>query len=54
MKLFNLGEDPLEQKPLSENHDMYKKLFAALQDHIIAAGAIPWQKHPVNIDELNH
>jgi hypothetical protein len=29
---------------------MYGKLFAALQSHITKSGAIPWQKHPVNLD----
>jgi hypothetical protein len=30
---------------------MYSKLFNALRDHICRAGALPWQKYPVNFDE---
>jgi hypothetical protein len=30
---------------------MYNRLFTALRDHICKAGAVPWQKHPVNLDE---
>ena len=54
MKLYDLRVDPMEQIALIDNHDMYHSLFKALQDHIIKAGAIPWQKYPVKIDELNH
>lgn len=54
MQLYNLKDDPMEEMPLSERHEMYKILFTALQDHIIKAGAIPWQKNPVKIDKLNH
>ena len=50
MQLFNLEEDPAEQKPLANNHRMYKKLTGELRDHIIRAGAVPWQKYPVDID----
>ncbi len=50
MQLFNLEEDPAEQKPLANNHPMYKKLTRELRDHIIRAGAVPWQKYPVDID----
>jgi hypothetical protein len=28
---------------------MYKKLFAALRNHISQAGAVPWQKYPVDL-----
>jgi arylsulfatase A-like enzyme len=47
MELYNLKDDPQEQKPLARNHKMYRTLFTALRDHIIEAGAIPWQKYPV-------
>jgi arylsulfatase A-like enzyme len=33
-----------------KKHRMYQKLFAALSNHIIEAGAIPWQKYPVKFD----
>jgi len=49
MELYNLKEDPREQKPLERNHKMYRKLFNALRNHIIEAGAVPWQKYPVVI-----
>lgn len=49
MQLYNLQNDPLEQKPLSVDHEMYKKLFSALRDHIIKAGAVPWEKFPVHL-----
>jgi hypothetical protein len=51
MQLYNLKDDPQEQKPLDRKHKMHPKLFAALRDHIIEAGAVPWQKHPVQIDQ---
>lgn len=46
-QLYNLKDDPLEAHPLEQEHEMYKKLFKALQNHIIQAGAVPWQKYPV-------
>jgi arylsulfatase A-like enzyme len=49
LELYNLGEDPKEQKPLDEKHPMYDKLFTALQSHITESGAIPWQKYPVDL-----
>ncbi len=49
-ELFNLAEDPKEEKPLETKHPMYKKLFAALQNHILQAGAVPWQKYPVDME----
>jgi arylsulfatase A-like enzyme len=51
MQLYNLKDDPQEQKPLDKKHKMYQKLFNALRDHVIEAGAVPWQKYPVRIDE---
>jgi len=55
MELYNLKDDPKEETPLGRSHPMYNKLFNALKDHIIASGAIPWQKYPVNLDEpLTH
>jgi arylsulfatase A-like enzyme len=47
MELYNLKDDPQEQKPLDRNHKMYRRLFTALRNHIIEAGAVPWQKYPV-------
>jgi len=55
LELYNLQEDPREEKPLGNNHPMYKKLFLALRDHISQAGAVPWQKYPVDLDKpLTH
>ena len=51
LELYNLAEDPKEENPLSTNHPMYKKLFAALRNHISQAGAVPWQKYPVDLDK---
>ena len=54
-RLFNLIDDPAEQNPLDNKHPMYNKLFAALRNHIIEAGAVPWQKYPVDLEEpLTH
>jgi len=47
MQLYNLKDDPQEQKPLDRKHKIYQRLFTALRDHIIEAGAVPWQKYPV-------
>jgi arylsulfatase A-like enzyme len=47
MELYNLKDDPQEQKPLGRKDKMYQKLFTALRNHIIEAGAVPWQKYPV-------
>jgi len=47
MQLYNLKDDPREQNPLDRKHKMYQRLFTALRDHIIEAGAVPWQKYPV-------
>ena len=47
MQLYNLKDDPQEQKPLGRKNKMYQKLFTALRNHIIEAGAVPWQKYPV-------
>ena len=49
MELYNLKDDPQEKKPLGRKHKMYRTLFTALRNHIIEAGAVPWQKYPVEI-----
>jgi arylsulfatase A-like enzyme len=51
MELYNLKDDPKEQKPLGRKHPMYGKLFTALQSHITQAGAVPWQKYPVDLNQ---
>jgi arylsulfatase A-like enzyme len=50
LMLYNLEDDPQEQNPLDRKHPMYNKLFDALRNHIIEAGAVPWQKYPVKIN----
>lgn len=50
LELYNLRDDPKEQKPLDRKHPMYGRLFAALQGHVSKSGAVPWQKYPVNLD----
>ena len=49
LELYNLKDDPHEQNPLDEKHRMYQRLFTALRNHIIEAGAVPWEKYPVDI-----
>jgi arylsulfatase A-like enzyme len=49
LELYDLEEDPQEKRPLGEKHPMYQKLFAGLRDHIIEAGAVPWEKKPVDL-----
>ncbi|MHC4424664.1 MAG: sulfatase family protein [Planctomycetota bacterium] len=50
MQLYNLKADPQEQNPLDKKHRMYQKLFAALRNHIIEAGAVPWEEYPVKLN----
>ncbi len=47
LKLYNLQDDPQEENPLNDKQEEYRMLFTALQNHIIKAGALPWQKYPV-------
>jgi len=55
MELYDLKDDLKEQKPLGRKHPMYNKLFTALQHHITQAGAVPWQKYPVDLKQpLTH
>ncbi len=51
LQLYNLKDDPQEQHPLDKKHRMYRKLFTALRNHIIEAGAVPWQKYPVELND---
>ncbi len=44
MRLYNLADDPGELSPLEEDHEMYRKLFQALQLHVQRSGAVPWQR----------
>jgi len=54
-QLFRLKDDPIEQTLLPQNRKMYNQLLIALRSHITEAGAIPWQKHPVNLNNpLTH
>jgi len=50
LQLYNLKNDPQEQHPLDKKHKMHRNLFAALRNHIIEAGAVPWQKYPVELN----
>lgn len=50
LQLYNLKDDPKEQNPLDRKHPMYNKLFTALRNHIIEAGAVPWEKYPVKLN----
>jgi arylsulfatase A-like enzyme len=51
MELYDLKNDPKEQKPLGRKHPMYTKLFTALQAHLSQAGAVPWQRYPVDLKQ---
>jgi arylsulfatase A-like enzyme len=53
LRLYDLKADPKEQNPLSQEHPAYKKLVVALKKHIIKAGAVPWQKYPVELPPDN-
>ena len=47
VQLFDLANDPVEQKPLNTSgdfRDVYNQLFQSQMEHIRAAGAVPWQK----------
>ncbi len=44
LKLYNLAQDPKEDRPLDDKHPMYRKLFNAIQAHINKTGVIPWQR----------
>ncbi len=46
-QLFDLKNDPKEERPLGNKHPAYRKLFDALRNHINEAGLVPWQ-HPAN------
>jgi arylsulfatase A-like enzyme len=52
LELYNLKDDPQEQNPLDRKHPMYNKLFTALRNHIIEAGAVPWEKYPVELKDI--
>jgi len=49
LELYNLKDDPQEQNQLSKKHRMYQRLFSALRNHINEAGAVSWEKYPVEI-----
>jgi arylsulfatase A-like enzyme len=49
LQLYNLKDDPQEKNPLDTKDKMHQQLFSALQDHVIKAGAMPWQKYPVRL-----
>jgi len=51
LQLYNLKNNAQEKHPLSKKHKMYQKLFTALRNHIIEAGAVPWQKYPVKLND---
>ena len=44
MELYNLADDSHEQHPLDHKHPMYRRLFAALRDHVNITGLVPWQR----------
>jgi len=51
LQLYNLKDNPQENQPLDKKHKMYQKLFTALRNHILEAGAVPWQKYPVKLND---
>ena len=42
-ELYDLRDDPLEQRPLPRSDKAYRRLFNALRDHVNRSGAVPWQ-----------
>ncbi len=51
MQLYNLADDPHEDRPLDTKHPMYRKLVVELSHHITRAGAVPWhspKEEPAN------
>ena len=50
LQLYNLKDDPQEKQPSGKKHKMYQKLFTALRNHIVEAGAVPWQRYPVKLN----
>ena len=47
VQFFDLGADPVEQKPLNTNRDfpeIYRELFMSQKEHVRRTGAVPWQK----------
>ena len=44
MVLYNLADDPREERPLPRTHKMYRPLLSAFQAHLQKSGAVPWQK----------
>ncbi len=44
-ELYNLAEDPLEQKNLMQSEpEKYRELNMLLMEHIQKGGKVPWQK----------
>jgi len=43
-ELYDLGNDPQEETPLGKERKEYRKLFAAMQNHIIRSGTVPWRR----------
>jgi len=43
-RLYNLADDPKEQKPLGKDHPKYKLLHDALAAHIKKASKVPWRR----------
>ncbi len=43
-ELFDLANDPREERPLPKSHTMYNVLADGLRMHVNRAGRIPWQR----------
>ena len=52
MQLFDLENDPKEERSLPQSHPLYRTLFTALRDHIVEAGAVPWGKYPIDVKKV--
>jgi len=52
MQLYNLDDDPGEERPLPSRHPMYGRLEAELRRHINRAGGVPWAKDPVDVERV--
>lgn len=51
LQLYNLKDDPEEKNPLPNRRKEYRRLFAALQNHVNESGTVPWQRRIVGSRE---
>jgi len=52
LQLFHLKSDPREERPVKDKPQVFALLRAALPNHVIQAGAAPWQKESVTLPPI--